>query len=257
MTLHHDEVPGENGTIVVVTLDNPPVNTLSRELMRQLLEYVDKWHDDENTAVVVLASAVPHTFTAGGDVSELLAAASSAEDVAAHTELTDILFGRLSALPQPVVAAVDGVAAGGGLELLLCCDLVVASDRSRFGTPEVTLGLIPGAGGTQRLPRRVGPGPALDLLLTGRLVDADHAQAIGLVNEITAPEETRNRALRLADRMARLPRSAVRAAKTAARAATHLPLPDGLARERELFTGLLLESTARDRLAGFVRGERL
>jgi enoyl-CoA hydratase len=250
-------VPGENGAIAVVTLDNPPVNTLTRDLMRQLLDHVDKWRDDENTAVVVLASAVSRTFTAGGDVGELLAAAGGADDIAAHTELTDTLFGRLDALPQPVLAAVDGAAVGGGLELLLCCDLVVASDRSRFGTPEVTLGLIPGAGGTQRLPRRVGSGPALDLLLTGRLVTADHARAIGLVNEVTPPEETRDRTLSLAGRLARLPRAAVRAAKAAGRAAAQLPLSDGLAFERELFTDLLLGDEARDRLAAFTRGERL
>ncbi|WP_432197489.1 enoyl-CoA hydratase/isomerase family protein [Streptomyces sp. bgisy027] len=257
MTLHCEEVSGANGAVAVVTFDNPPVNTLTYDLMRRFLDHVDKWRDDENTAVVVLASAVPDFFTAGGDVGELLASAGSADSIAAHTELTDMLFGELDALPQPLVAAVDGVAVGGGLELLLCCDLVVASDRSRFGTPEVTLGLIPGAGGTQRLPRRVGPGPALDMLLTGRLVTADHARTIGLVNEVTTPQHVKDQALSLAGRLARLPRAAVRAAKAAGKAAADMSLSDGLVFERKLFTDQLLGDEARDRLAAFVRGERL
>lgn len=245
-----------SGAIAVLALDNPPVNALRRSMLTALLAHLDDLAGAEDVAAVLLTSAVAGVFTAGGDVRELLGAAGTEADVAAHVRLTDELFDRLDSLPQPVLAAVDGVAAGGGLELLLCCDIVVASDRSRFGTPEVTLGLIPGAGGTQRLPRRVGPAAALDLLLTGRLVGSDHAWRIGLVTEVVSPDATLVQTQRLAERIARLPPGAVRAAKAAGRAAGHLALDDGLRLERQLFTRLLLGQDARERLAAFARGDR-
>ena len=236
--------------IVRLTVENPPGNTLSMATLAQFRAHLERIAADPQTRVVVLAAG-PGPFVAGGDVAELLAAVGDPEAIGEHVDLTAELFARLTALPVPVIAAVDGAAVGGGLELLLCCDIVVATEKARFGLPELKLGLIPGAGGTQRLARRCGPVLAAEMILTARLITASQAQQAGLITEVT-PDSALPRALEIASRIAGLPPAAVRAAKRAVAAAAESTLVDGLALERELFVGLMSDPATTTGLQAFL-----
>jgi enoyl-CoA hydratase/carnithine racemase len=175
-----------DGAVAVVTLDRPPVNALSKQLVADLEEAVDRAGAAEVRAVVVTGS--PH-FAAGADISEFKAAMDSgASGAGLGIELGRALT-SLASLPKPVIAAVRGYALGGGLELAMACDLRVLSEDSRVGQPEIKLGVIPGAGGTQRLTRLVGVGRAKDLVLTGRMIDAATALSWGLADRVVPENE--------------------------------------------------------------------
>ena len=180
----------------------------------------------------------------------------SPDEIAYHTALTRRLFDTISALRQPVVAAVQAAAVGGGLELALSCDLIVADERARLGVPEVGLGLIPGAGGTQRLPRRVGPARAAELVLRGRLLKASEAEQIGLVNEAAAEGNALVRALELASELASRPAVAVQAAKRAMRIGLELPLSEALDAEHTEFLATLASADAREGVDAFLNRRR-
>jgi enoyl-CoA hydratase/carnithine racemase len=173
-----------DGTIVEVVLNGPPANALSPGLVKGLHAAMDS-EEVAHAKVAVVRSAVPGFFAAGADIKHM-----SSVDAASFREYGDGLRSaveRLAALPLVSVAAIDGLALGGGLELAMACTMRVAAPGARFGLPEVKLGLIPGAGGTQRLPRLVGRGRALDIMLTGRQVGADEAYWIGLVDRLAEP----------------------------------------------------------------------
>jgi enoyl-CoA hydratase/carnithine racemase len=169
-----------------------------------------------------------------------------------HVGLTRPVFDAWRSLPQPAIAAVAGNALGGGLELALTCDFIVADPRVRLGTPEVGLGLIPGAGGTQRLPRRVGWTAAMEMLLLGRLLKADRALALGLVNVVSEEGAAVEEALALAARLSALPALAVRAAKEAARRGLEAGLDEGLDFERALFLKVAASADAREGAEAFL-----
>ncbi|WP_040167497.1 enoyl-CoA hydratase/isomerase family protein [Microbacterium gorillae] len=226
----------ELGSVARLHIDNPPVNALSAAVLGELAVAIARVAASD-ARVLVLTAATGSSFLAGGDIRELLAVVGDAAAVERHLSLTDRVFADLDALPVPVNAAVDGVAAGGGLEVLLCCDIVIASPRSRFGVPEVRLGLIPGAGGTQRLPRRIPRGIAREWVLTGRLVPASEAHAAGLVNMIGDDPVLAAEAM-----AARIDGYAPAAVHAATRATRYVgDLDAGLALERELFADLLAD----------------
>jgi enoyl-CoA hydratase len=168
---------------------------------------------------------------AGADLNEFQKLVGNAEAIEEHVGFSSRALGTLASLPQPVVAAVQASALGGGLEVALACDLIVVDPGVRLGLPEVRLGLIPGAGGTQRLPRRIPAARAKELILLGGTVDAEEALRLGLVNRVSAPGAALADARALAAKLAALPAVAVRAAK----AAMEQELRAGLERERELF----------------------
>jgi enoyl-CoA hydratase/carnithine racemase len=172
---------------------------------------------------------------AGADLDELGRILGDGDGIERHTELTRRIFDLWEDLPQPVVAAVQAPAVGGGLEMVLVSDLVVADVTARFGLPEVRIGLMPGAGGTQRLPRRIGTGAAKELLLLGETISAARAHELGLVNRLAEPGEALATARDLAAELASLPALAVRAIKRAVDGHLDGSLADGLARERALF----------------------
>ncbi len=236
--------------VATITINHPPVNALSEHVLLGLIDVLENLPSDAR--VVLIRSAVPHQFIAGGDVAELLAATEDREQIRHHTSITARLFDLMATLDQPVVAAVDGPAVGGGLELLLCCDVVIASAVAVLGTPEIRLGLIPGAGGTQRLPRRVGELRALELVLTGRLVDAEEALRIGLVTRVVATGSADDAAHDTARRLARSAPEALRAAKATVRAASSTGLVDGLALERRHFLTVMESDGAVDGLRHFL-----
>lgn len=240
------------GAVALVTIENPPVNTLRNPVLEALLEAVSALDGDTSMRCVVLTGTGEKAFASGADLPEFARMLDSAEEIDYHTSLTRRLFDAIGTLPQPVVAAVQASAVGGGLELALSCDLIVGDARARFGVPETGLGLIPGAGGTQRLPRRVGPARAAELVMTGRLVDAAEAERIGLIN-LTAPAGTaREKALELAGKLAGRPAVALRAAKRALRAGAEMPLSQALDVEHNEFMATLASADAREGVDAFL-----
>lgn len=240
--------------IAVISIDYPPVNALGERVLLGLTSALESLTDD--VRVVVIRSAGDGQFIAGGDIAELLEAAGDPEQLRHHTAITTRLFELMDALPQPIVAAVGGPAVGGGLELLLCCDIVVASSTAVLGTPEIKLGLIPGAGGTQRLPRRVGELAALELVLTGRLVGAAEALRIGLVTRVVEPGAVQEVAQDLARQLARTAPGALRSAKTTVRSASTVDLMEGLAIEHRHFLALMESADAVSGLQRFLDRSR-
>ena len=216
--------------VAVITLNNPKVNALSQEVLAALHDVVSDLAADLPGAVVVTGGE--RIFAAGADISQF-GGPQEAERIGGgfHRALDAV-----AALPRFTIAAVSGYALGGGCELALACDYRIASEKAVFGQPEILLGIIPGGGGTQRLPRLVGPSRAKELMITGRQVRVDEALRIGLVDEVVAPDELHARALALAAEVAKGASVAQAIIKQAVDEGLALPLHDGLALERRLFT---------------------
>src|SRR5687767_5840256 len=214
--------------VAVVTLDNPKVNALSQELLAELGEVFASMAEDLPGAVVVTGG--DRLFAAGADVSQF-----SAERAGAIAATFHRVLDAVAAFPRTTIAAVSGYALGGGCELAMACDLRIASERAVFGQPEILLGIIPGGGGTQRLPRLVGPARAKEMVLTGRQVGADEALRIGLVDEVVAPEDLHDRACGLAAELAGGAVAAQGLAKRAIDRGLQGSLTAGLDLEQELF----------------------
>lgn len=224
----HDLVAVEPGPVTVVRLDNPPLNLVTRELTARLGEVLSALATDPDLRAVVVTGG-ERAFCAGSDIKEF---PSLHGRVAEGKLLVEgAVYRRLARLPVPTIAAIEGVALGGGLELALCCDLRVASETATLGLPEVGLGAIPGSGGTQRLPRLIGPGKAKELILTGEPVDAPRAARMGLVERVVGEGEAESAARDLANTIASRGPLAVREAKHAIDAGLELPLDAGLALE--------------------------
>lgn len=238
------------GPVEVLTLNRPDKrNALNTGLRQALIIALEEIAADASVRCIVLTGAGDKAFVAGADVTEF-----AGRDVAAQaaTMLGRRVYDVIAALERPVVAAINGVCLGGGLELALACDIRVASSTARFGQPEVNLGLIPGGGATQRLPRVVGMGAALRLILTGDPVDAAEALRIGLVEEITEPADCLPRAIAIAERISRNSPVAVAAARRATRAALGLPLSAGLDLERATFLACFAAADRTEGIAAFL-----
>jgi enoyl-CoA hydratase/carnithine racemase len=217
-------------------------NALSPELMEELATKVERFDADPEVRCVVIAGS-DEVFAAGADVGALRE--RTFEESLRHPAAA--FWRRLAACRTPLIAAVSGFALGGGCELALLCDLIVASETAEFGQPEITLGIIPGGGGTQRLARVIGKQRAMEMVLTGRRVDAGEAARLGIVNEVAGPGEWLDRALELAQRIARHPPIAARLAKQSVLAAEETTLSAGLEQERRLYE---LSMATEDRIEG-------
>ena len=234
--------------VAVVTIDNPPVNTLGDHVLELLADAAARLATDADVRAVVLTGAGDRAFMAGADLAEfqqLLDGVGSIED---HVDSSRRTLGQLEAIPQPVVAAVQASAMGGGLEVALACDLIVADPGARLGLPEVRLGLMPGAGGTFRLPQRIGKGAAREMLFLGRGVTAEEALRLGLVDRVAAPGQVLAEATELARELAALPGRAVTEIKRVLAA----DQTTALARERTAFLELFGTDDAREGIAAFV-----
>jgi enoyl-CoA hydratase/carnithine racemase len=219
------------GAVALCRLNRPEArNALSPDLMEELAAAVERFDADEQVRCIVIAGS-DEAFAAGADIASL--AERSFQEALTHP--SSAFWGRMAACRTPLVAAVSGWALGGGCELALICDLIVASETAEFGQPEITLGIIPGGGGTQRLARVVGKQRAMELVLTGRRFSAQEAREMGLVNEVARAGEWLDRAMDVAGRIARRPPIAVRLAKQAVLAADETPLGAGLDQERRLY----------------------
>jgi enoyl-CoA hydratase len=200
--------------IGVLTINRPEkMNALSNELIEELSQFLDDVQNDEELRVLVITGAGEKAFVAGADIQELVDRDALLGRKVSRTRQE--IFSRIENLSIPVIAAVNGYALGGGLELALACSLRICSEQAQFGAPEVKLGIIPGDGGTQRLPRLVGLGRAMEMVLTGDFIDAQEAYRIGLVNQVVSHDELMNKAMDLAQKIAKRPPLAVRYAKEA------------------------------------------
>ena len=220
-------------TVAQVTINNPPMNLVNDELLDELdaaLATLEAAAPGDVRAVVVTGSG-DRAFSAGSDVKGF--EGHRGEAGRAHFTREEVVFERLSALPMPVIAAIEGNALGGGLELALCCDIRVASERASLGLPEVRLAVTPGAGGTQRLPRVVGVGTAKELALTGRIIDAHEAERIGLVSRVVPAGQAVATAREIGEEIAQRGPLAVREVKRLIDASVDSPIGDGIAAEIE------------------------
>ena len=218
------------GEIGIIRLNRPKVlNALSAEVIADLNTAVESFEANEEIAAIVLTGN-ERAFAAGADVGEM--AAMEFSD-AAHQDFF-APWQRLARCPIPLIAAVSGYALGGGCELALMSDIVIAGESAKFGLPEVTIGLIPAAGGTQRLVRAIGKAKAMDMILTGRMMDAAEAERLGLVSRVVPSDEVFDQAIAVAKRLAELSRPITRFAKEAISRAFETSLTEGLLTERKL-----------------------
>jgi enoyl-CoA hydratase len=223
-----------DGAVAVLSINRPRVlNALNSQTISELRDAVVMLTQDDAVRAVVLTGTGEKAFVAGADIAELRALGPiDASDYAARGQE---VFDRIEQMGKPVIAAVNGYALGGGCELAMACTLRVAADTATFGQPEVDLGLMPGYGGTQRLPRLVGRGVALDMLLTGRRITADEALSVGLVNRVVPPAELMGESRRMAAVLASKPRASVRSILEAVRAGSDVTFDDAQSREAALF----------------------
>ena len=213
--------------VAEVIMNRPEaMNALSTDQVRRLGEAAGQLAADDQVSVVIISSALERAFCVGADLKERRG--FNNDDLRRQRPVFQEAFGALRAMPVPVIAAVEGFAMGGGCELALCCDLIIASATATFGLPEVGLGLIPGEGGTQLLPRRIGLNRAADLLMTGRWVGAEEALRIGLADRLVPEGAARTGAVELADDIATKSPISLRAVKRALRQGLDVDLASGL-----------------------------
>ena len=240
-------VDGHDG-VALLTIDRPEArNALSFALLAELADELEHLDRDGRTRVAILTGSGDRAFAAGADIVEL--ADQTPERLRAEGNFN--AWDRLGAIGIPLIAAVRGFALGGGCELAMTCDLIVAGDDAQFGQPEIRIGVMPGAGGTQRLTRAIGSARAMELVLTGRMMGADEARQAGLVTSVVPASEVVDAALTLADTIASMPPLAVRAAKRSVLAAAELPLSAGLRAEREAFFDLFATDDQREGMRAF------
>lgn len=246
-TVLQDSVRVEHrGPVTVASIAHPPANAISAAVIAGIREALERAVASDDCRVLVITGDGEQFFAAGADVTELTALGG--EGIVAGQDLTTEIEGcRI-----PVIAAVNGIALGGGCEIALSCDLRVASSNARFGQPEIKLGIIPGWGGTQRLPRLIGRTAAMELLLTGDPIDAERALALGLVNAVVQPGELQDKVLELANRIASQAPLAVAAIKRATHAGIDVPIHAALDAERGEFTRVFDTEDAREGVAAFL-----
>jgi enoyl-CoA hydratase/carnithine racemase len=240
------------GAVAVVTIDHPPVNALSAPLLEELEEELVRLDSDEGVRAIVLRGAGERAFVAGADISEFPALREAASQEGGSARGIQKLGARMDAARTPFVAEIHGFCLGGGLELAMCCDLRVASEDAQLGQPEIKLGLIPGGGGTQRLPRLVGLGRAMLLNLTGDFLDARTAYAWGLVEKVVPRDDLHEAALGIARTIAERSPHSVAVLRELARTTRDLPLEEGLRREAEGFRRCLASEDGLEGVTAFL-----
>jgi enoyl-CoA hydratase len=240
-----------DGSVAVVTIERPKaLNALNHEAITELHDCFDGIAKDDSVRCVIITGGGEKAFVAGADIGEM----AGLDETGGRklSERGQALFFKIERLAQPVIAAVNGFALGGGCELAMACDIRLASENAKLGQPEVNLGIIPGYGGTQRLPRLVGPGMAMRLTLTGDIVNAAEAFRIGLVDEIYPAAELITKARELAQKVVSKGPLAIRAAKQAINAALDLDIDTGARREAELFGALFTSEDQKEGMKAFL-----
>jgi enoyl-CoA hydratase len=243
-----DVLSTTDGPVGVVTLNRPKqLNALAGPLMQELVDALER-HDADPAIRAIVLTGGPSVFAAGADIREM--ADASAVDMLLRNRIG--LWDRAKKIGKPLIAAVAGYALGGGCELAMLCDIIVAAENARFGQPEINVGLIPGAGGTQRLTRTVGKYLAMDMVLTGRMLSAEEALRHGLAARVVPPELVVEEAVKLGKELARKPPISVRLAKEAVTRAFEGRVDDGIELERKLFYLLFATRDSHEGMHAFV-----
>ena len=237
--------------IAVLTFNRPKaLNALNDALIKELSQVLDQVAADEDIRVLVLTGAGEKAFVAGADITEI--AGFTALKAKAFAESGQRIINKIEQLPIPVIAAVNGFALGGGNEIALVCDFIYAAENAKLGLPEINLGVIPGFGGTQRLPRLVGKNIAKEMVFTGKMISAAEAQAIGLVNKVCPPQELMDEVKKTAQNMASKGKVAMRALKQAINGGMNLDLASGCALEIDAFALCFTSEDSKEGPAAFL-----
>ena len=235
------------GHVGLITLDRPKaLNALNAELIGELNQALDAYEADGDIGAIVITGS-ERAFAAGADVKEM--SEKSFIDVVRDDFIAP--WERVTHCRKPVIAAVAGYALGGGCELAMMCDTIIAAETAKFGQPEITLGTIPGSGGTQRLTRAVGKAKAMEMILTGRMMDAAEAERVGLVSRVVPAEEVVDEAVKVAARIADMSMPAVAMAKEAVNRAFELGLAEGVRFERRLFQSTFATDDRKEGMSAF------
>jgi enoyl-CoA hydratase len=239
----------KRGAVGIVTLNRPKaLNALCEQLIRELGLVLDDLETDPEIGAIVLTGS-EKAFAAGADIKEM------APKTYVQAYLDDFItsgWERITTCRKPVIAAVAGFALGGGCEVAMMCDFIIAADTAKFGQPEITIGIIPGAGGSQRLTRAVGKAKAMDLVLTGRMMDATEAERCGLVARIVPAAELLAEAVKAAEKIAQMPRQTVMMAKECVNLAFETTLAEGIRFERRLFHSTFATEDQKEGMAAFI-----
>ncbi|MEE2906383.1 MAG: enoyl-CoA hydratase-related protein [Planctomycetota bacterium] len=237
-----------HGAVAVIRINRPKVlNALNLALMTEMATLMEAYDEDDAVSVILLAGS-ERAWAAGADIGDMSTA--SVSEMASRDQFAQ--WERIKRIKKPIVAAVSGFALGGGCELMMHCDVVICSETARIGQPEINIGVMPGAGGTQRLTRAVGKALAMDVVLTGRFLSAREALAHGLVSRVVPREHWFDEAMKVAKTMASKPATALRYAKEAVLKAHELSLSQGLEYERKLFYMLFDTEDQKEGMAAFV-----
>jgi enoyl-CoA hydratase len=238
-------------SIGMITLHRPKaLNALNTELLQELSNLLDHIKEDTSIGIVIITGSGEKAFVAGADIAEMQTL--TAIEGRNFGKIGQDVFNKLESLPQPVIAAINGFALGGGCELAMACDIRIASEKAKFGQPEVSLGITPGFGGTQRLPRLVGKGRAKELIYTGDIIDAGEAYRIGLVNKVAAPDELMNVAKAMAEKILSRASVAVQLSKAAVNEGLNMDLASGIAYEAEVFGLCFATEDQKEGMTAFV-----
>jgi enoyl-CoA hydratase len=242
----------QDGAVAIVTIDNPPMNALSAPLLEEFETEVERLDADDTVRAIVLKGAGERAFVAGADIKEFPSLREAATEEGGSARGIQKLGARMDAAGKPFIAAIHGFCLGGGLELAMCCDIRVAADSAQLGQPEIKLGLIPGGGGTQRLPRLIGLGRAQLLNMTGDFIDAATAYDWGLVEKVVPSEELLDAALAIARTIAAHSPVSIGVLRELARTTRDLPLEEGLRREADGFRRCLASEDGAEGVAAFI-----
>lgn len=240
------------GSVAVVTVDNPPMNVLGGEVAKGLSKVFERLRDDGETVAVVLGGAGDRAFMAGADIREFPAALGNPGRAFNLAQGLHALMNAVDRFPKPTIAALHGFVLGGGMELALACDLRVCDEDTKLGLPEIKLGIFPGAGGTQRLPRLIGEARAKEIMYLGEPVTAQQAHAMGLVNRVAPPGKSLELAVELASAIAKHSLPALSRIKRAVDGGLERPLEDALQLEARLFDEVFQTEDSREGVSSFL-----
>jgi enoyl-CoA hydratase/carnithine racemase len=238
--------------VATLTIDHPPVNSFNAEVISELGEAVDELLADDEVRAVVITGGGTSAFVAGADIPEIKRMLEQPGGLKMVVDAGQALFTKIERATKPIIAAIDGFCLGGGMELALVCHMRICSDRSRLGQPEINLGIIPGWGGTQRLPRLIGRGKAIELILTGDMIQAQEAYSIGLVSKVVPAGAVVEEARDLARKIAAKSRLPTAAALRAIDAGLRTSLEEGLKTEMDEFAGLQDTEDALEGVSAFI-----
>lgn len=249
MTYEAIEVIQEDG-VATITLNRPPMNPLNSQIFKELSQAVDELQVDVSVRAVIITGSGNKAFAAGADVTEM--ANLTPVEVYSFCQVSRVAFEKIENLGKPVIAAISGLALGGGCELAMCCDLRLAADTAKFGQPEIGLGIIPGAGGTQRLPRLIGVAKAKELIFLGDIIDASVALDLGLVNKVVPSDSLLDEAKKLAKKLASKPVVAMSMAKAAINTGINSDISSALKLEIQCFVTAFASDDRKEGIGAFM-----